>query len=90
MQIVDITALDQPLVVNGFPNPGHSARDLDVDSEHGILAMAVSDDFGSGYVRFFNLFDDELTPPLGYSLITFSEEGDDPLRLQGQPFDVQL
>ena len=81
--VVDVTDPSQPLLLNSFPVPGYRATDLDINSTNNILALSAADDLGGGFVKFFDLHDDELSPPEGYSPIAFADE------LQGQPLDVQ-
>src|SRR5690606_29804461 len=82
--VVDVTNPSEPLLLSSYPVPGHSATDVAFDPAGNMLALSLADDFGSGFIRFFDLNDDELNPPVGYSPIIFSGEA-----LQGQPLDVQ-
>ncbi|MCG8432766.1 MAG: hypothetical protein MJA83_01895, partial [Gammaproteobacteria bacterium] len=82
--VVDITDLENPLLISSQPVPGHVATDVDINNVRGILAMSVSNILGTGFVRFFDLQDPQLDAPLGFTTINFTE-GD----LRGQPIDVQ-
>ncbi|VAW50557.1 Alkaline phosphatase, partial [hydrothermal vent metagenome] len=80
--IVDISDRENPLRITNFPVSGHIATDVDIHPVDKTLAMSVANELGTGYVRFFDLTDNELEPP--YGSITFIEG-----ELQGQPVDVQ-
>src|SRR5690606_24224386 len=62
LMLVDVTNPKTPLVLAEMPVPGHIATDVAYDSLKNILAMSVADDLGTGFIRFFDLGDDELGP----------------------------
>jgi hypothetical protein len=80
--VVDVSDLGNPLRVLDFPVPGHIATDVDIQLPQRVLAMSVANDLGSGYIRFFDLNDNEMEPP--YNTIVFLEG-----ELRGKPVDVQ-
>src|SRR5690606_28735173 len=82
--VVDVKDPRQPLRLTSYPAPGHRVTDVTYDPVGNMLAASYMDDFGSGFIRFFDLSNDELNPPLGYNPIIFSGE-----ELQGQPLDVK-
>ncbi|MDA8142310.1 MAG: Ig-like domain-containing protein, partial [Desulfobacteraceae bacterium] len=82
--VVDISDLTQPLVLGNFGVPGHKAMDVALNRNHGVLAMAVADELGTGFIRFFDVNDPELDPPVGYAVISFNKDD-----LIGQPLDIQ-
>src|SRR5690606_16160499 len=61
--VVDVAKLHEPLLLTKFPVPGHRATDVAYDAGRNLLAMAVADDLGTGFIRFFDLADDDLNPP---------------------------
>ena len=61
--VVDVSDLANPLRLNDYPVPGQQATDVDIDSASRVLAMAVANDLGTGFVRFFDLNSTELDPP---------------------------
>ncbi|MBL4672902.1 MAG: IPT/TIG domain-containing protein, partial [Arenicella sp.] len=84
LAVVNITNLANPLMIKNYPVPGHSATDVDFNSQLQTLALSVADHLGSGFVRFYDLSDDFLSPPQGFNTIVFND-GD----LLGQPVDIQ-
>jgi len=84
LSIVNITDLANPLLVNSHPVPSHIATDVAYNAKAQVLAMSVSDELGTGFIRFYNVADDQLNPPVSYSNLVFNEG-----ELRGQPVDIQ-
>lgn len=82
--VVNIIDPSNPLVVESRDVPAHIATDVSYNAERNILALAVADELGSGFVRFFDLSEDDLNPPNGFSTLVFASD-----ELLGQPLDVQ-
>ena len=84
LTIVDIQDLKTPYVIRELPVSGYDANDVAAHSQKGILALAASSDLKDGFVRFFNLSDEELGQPQGYNTIVFNQGA-----LEGQPIKLQ-
>jgi hypothetical protein len=84
LSIVNVTDLANPLLIRNFAVPNHIATDVAYKANDRMLALSVADQLGTGFIRFHDLNDDFLAPPVGLSTISFSK-GD----LLGQPLDIQ-
>ena len=82
--VVDISDLKQPHVLGNFGVPGNTATDVALNKNRGVLAMAVADPFGSGFIRFFDVNDPELDQPTNYGTFVFGSD-----EIAGQPVDIQ-
>ncbi|MCW9015614.1 MAG: IPT/TIG domain-containing protein, partial [Kangiellaceae bacterium] len=82
--VVDVQDKATPFIINQISVSGYQVNDVDAHYANMILAAAASSDLGDGFVRFFNLADNELSQPAGYSTIVFNQ-GD----LEGQPVKLQ-
>src|SRR5690606_29368751 len=82
--VVDVHDLSSPLRIASIPVPGNVATDLDYHAVRGVLAMSAANDFGTGFVRFFDVQDPQLDSPSGFATLVFAE-GD----LRGRPLDLQ-
>ena len=60
--------------------------DVAINRAREVMAVAASNDLGSGYIRFFDVSRDELPAAAGYPNIIFSDNPD--LALSGAPLDV--
>ncbi|PCJ97895.1 MAG: hypothetical protein COA42_24470, partial [Alteromonadaceae bacterium] len=81
---LDITDPSQPNIVRNLAVPGNIATDVDVNAATGVIAMAIANDLGQGFVRFLNVFNPLLEPPAGFVTLSFVDD-----ELLGQPVDVQ-
>ncbi|ASP40171.1 hypothetical protein CHH28_16465 [Bacterioplanes sanyensis] len=88
LHIVDITNTSQPMVVNTERYSGLRATDVAIQHEQNILALAIADPIGGGYIRFMDLLDEDRLAPTGYPTLTFADEAMDLQALQGQPVDI--
>ncbi|MCI2285228.1 hypothetical protein L3081_19930 [Colwellia sp. MSW7] len=84
LAIVNITDLAKPLLIDNHPVPSHIATDVAYNTKTKVLAMSVADELGAGFIRFYDVTDDQLNPPTGYSSLIFNEG-----ELRGQPVDIQ-
>jgi len=82
--VVDIHDFSKPHVLVNFGVPGHTATDVALNRSRGVLAMAVASPLGGGYIRFFDVSDPELDPPIGYGTIALSDD-----EIIGEPVDIQ-
>lgn len=87
VSVVDINNLSQPLLVSTLSLPNHRALDVAVEIERRVLAVAASNDLGTGYVRFLPLARNELGAPAPLPNIAF--DGSLRADLLGAPVDVQ-
>ena len=87
LHVVDVNDLQQPLLVSTVTLPSHRALDVALNKSRQLLAVAASNDLGSGYIRFFDVAKDELPAASGYPNIIFSDDPSKPL--SGAPLDVQ-
>jgi len=86
---VDINNLSSPLVINKMPVPGYMATDVAHNPANDILALSVANDLGAGFIRFFDLSDDALNPPVNYTTINLTQGTANTTELYGQPVDIQ-
>ncbi|MCG8590275.1 MAG: IPT/TIG domain-containing protein, partial [Proteobacteria bacterium] len=81
---VDIDDTGAPVVVRTQSIPGHRVTDVAVDRERLVLAAAVADDLGTGFIRFFDLQSDDLGQPIGFPAVALATG-----EREGEPLDVQ-
>ena len=82
--LADLSNAARPLVIKEQAVAGHRATDAAISASDNTLAVSFVDDLGTGFLRFIDLYTQDLSPPLGLSTIAFSE-GD----IAGEPLDVQ-
>gem|GEM_PF-4331549 len=88
LHIVDIADKKAPLLVTTQSFSGLKAMDVAIRREQQVLALALVDPLGGGYIRFMDLTDENMLAPSGYSTLNFVASDDDPDVLQGQPVDI--
>src|SRR5690606_31542915 len=88
LHIVDITDKDAPLVVATQTFSGLKAMDVAIRREQQVLALALADPLGGGYIRFIDINSENLLAPTGYVTLNFAAYDNNPDVLQGQPVDI--
>ena len=86
---VDITDPASPLLITRERFSGLSATDLAIDHTRNVMAIAVSDPLGGGFIRFSDLKDEEQRRPEGFTTISFTDYDQNESVLQGQPQNIK-
>src|SRR5262249_29860951 len=81
--VVSIQDPKNPLVLGNIGVPGNYATAVALNENRGVLAMSVANDFGSGLIRFFDVNDPELDPPLNFATLSLTDD------VAGRPVDIE-
>ncbi|MBU2039412.1 MAG: hypothetical protein KKH95_09735, partial [Gammaproteobacteria bacterium] len=88
LHLIDITDKENPLLVATEAFSGLKVMDVAIRRSQQVLAIAITDPLGGGFIRFMDLLDEDRLTPVGYQTLTFADADNDPHILQGQPIDI--